>query len=217
MAIGAGSTIRFKVFQRVRDQQVLNVFFFDVVDVDPGATVPIPSWLARSFAQQYFAKIRPLQSNQLTYDRVEVDEVNGLDIGSWTFPDPSTGAVAFAALPPQDAISVQFVRGNRTTRHGWKRFAGVPETSTDNGIVTPGLQASWTSVLHDALMPEGFPVLRLDILNDEEEPAGFVDVRLIIWGGNDPGFPTGRKQNVVGFDVKPNISTQNTRKIGRGS
>lgn len=217
MAIGAGSTIRFKVFQRLREQQILNVYFFDVLAVSPGLTVPQPSFLAASFGEEYLATLRPLQSNQLIYDRVEVDEVNGTAIGSFIYPDPSTGAVNAASLPPMNAISIQLVRGDRTTRHGWKRIAGIPETATDNGVVTPSLQESWKAALLPILLPEGVPVKRFDMVNDGGVPAGYVDARLIIWGGNSPSFPMGRKQNVQSLDVKPNITTQNTRKVGRGA
>lgn len=217
MAIGVDSIIRFKNFHTFRGQQVLNVSFFRVTAIDPGAVVAVPSYLAKGWGELWWAQTSPQCDATLVYDRVEVDEVNGAAIGNYAYVGGQTGQVAGDAMPSFAAVSVQLLRGDRTTRHGWKRFAGVPESFCVDGALTSAAITAWQSVIRNLYMPTPVPVVDVNLVDPGDEVVGTVSLRAIIWGGNDPSFPTGRYQDVAGFDVKGEVSTQNTRKIGRGS
>jgi hypothetical protein len=217
MAIGVSSIIRFKNFHRFRDQMILNVSYFEVLAVDPGSVVAIPSYLAKGWGVKWFEALAGNFNVGLAFDRVELDEVNGVDIGNYAYVNDETGVVPGEALPVQDAVSVQFLRGDRTTRHGWKRFGGVPETFQAGGELTSGAITQWTTDMQTLYFPTLSPIVNVDLIDPGDDAIGSVGLRAIIWGGNSPAFPMGRYQPIEGILVKPNVSTQNTRKVGRGS
>jgi len=108
------------------------------------------------------------------------------------------------------------VRGDRTTRNGSKRFAGIGEISVANGVMSPALVGSWEAVGRELFLGE-LGVITVQMEDDEGTPLGENYLEPIIWGGNSPSFPLGRFQRVIGIRVNPNISSQNTRKRGRGA
>lgn len=216
MAIGVSSVIGMKVFYAQRGQVLMNHFHFRVVALESGSVVSQPTNLARGFGVQFMALNRLWQSNALTYDRCEVEELNGTAIGVAPYSPGIVGAVAQEAMGPFVAVSVQKVRFDRTTRHGWIRLPGLPETSQVNGVINAPIVNQINDAIQGSLMPEGAPVLRVVQINDEGDDSTWVDLRLIIWGGNSPAFPLGRYQDVSALDVKNETSTQNTRKVGRG-
>lgn len=218
MAISVGSIIQFKTFGLIRAQQIMNSWHYAVQAISPGSVVTVPSDLAYGFATKWREQFQPILANSYTFDRVEVEEVNGVAIGSYAYPAGTTGTLVQEAFPPQDAVSIQLLRGDRTTRHGWKRIAGIPETAAAAGLLTTSYQTLVQNAIRPMIYPATVPPLvTVDLLDSEGEDIGTVDLRAIIWGGNSPSFPTGRYQVVQGFDVKPDITTQNTRKVGRGS
>lgn len=217
MAISPGSIIRFKNFHTFRDQEILNVSYFEVLAVDPGGVVAIPSYLAKGWGVKWFEALAGNFNVGLEFVRVEVDEVNGVDIGVYAYVNGEAGTVAGESMAPFDAVSVQFLRNDRTTRHGWKRFGAVPETFQAGGSLTSGAITQWTTDMQTLYYPNPVPIVTINQLDPSDDVVGTVDVRAIIWGGNSPSFPMGRYQPIAGFQVKPELSTQNTRKIGRGS
>lgn len=208
MAIGPGSILEARVFQRLQGQQVLNVTHFEVLE--EGAGVTTLTGFAQPFGELWYELFSEVQSNLLTYERVELYEVNGIEIDTYSWPTPPAGVQGGELLGTFEAVSVQLLRGSRATRHGWKRFAGVTEPMAVGGVLTAGLQVDYAvaaSTMFNSIVN----------LQDAVIPSRFINVRAIIWGGNDPAYPLGRFSDIVSVQVKNLISTQNTRKIGRGS
>ena len=191
MAISPGSIIRFKNFHEFREQQILNVSFFEVLAVDPGSTVAVPSYLAKGWAIKWFETLAPSFNVGLTFERCEVDEVNGVDIGVYAYVNDEAGVVAGEALPVQDAISVQFLRGDRTTRHGWKRFGAVPETFQNGGALTAAAITDWTGNMQTLYFPSPIPIVTVNLVDPSDDVVGTVDIRAIIWGGKLAQLPDG--------------------------
>lgn len=217
MAIGVSSIIRFKNFHQFRNQQVLNVSYFLVMAVDPGSVVSVPSYLAKGWAWKWYEALSGNLTQNLLFDRVEVDEVGGTAIGTYAYQNGEAGTVPGESMSSFDAVSVQFLRGDRTTRHGWKRFAGVPESFQSAGVLTSGAVAQWNTDMSTLYYPSPVPVVDVDLIDPADDVVGTVSLRAIIFGehiGNPPGS---RYQPIQGFEVKNELTTQNTRKIGRGS
>ncbi len=208
MPIGPSSIIEARVFQRLQGQQVLNVCHFEVLA--EGSGVATLTAFAQPFAELWYDTFSGLQSNQLTYERVELLEVNGIDIDVYAWGTPPAGVQGGEILGTFEAVSVQLIRGSRATRHGWKRFAGVTEPMALGGVLTGALQADYAAAASTVFNS-------VVSLVDPITPSRYINMRGIIWGGNSPDYPLGRYSDIIGVQVKNLISTQNTRKIGRGS
>lgn len=209
MPIGVSSIIQARLFQRVDNQVVLNVQHYMIEAME------VLSDDLSDYAEPMFtfweSTISPLQSVALTWERCELYEVNGLDFGIYAAPTPVPGEIGGNVNASFVAVSVQQVRASRATRHGWKRFSGVPETSTTGNILIPAMQAAWAAAAED-LFGGAFTLESSEF--PETRSITFVP---IIWGGNDPGYPLGRYSYIEDVVVKQNITTQNTRKRNRGS
>jgi len=208
MAIGPDSIIQLKFFQELLGQQVLNVQYYVVVS-ETGAVTSL-SGFAEAAYNLYTTTLDDLQSNQLIYRRVELYEVNGIEFDIYTPDVAETGNVGGEIMSSFNAISIRQVRNSRATRHGYKRLAGVSETIVANGQLTPtAFEAA--NIAGDILFHE--PQTWVSV----NEPTRSILVLPIIWGGNDPAYPLGRFSTVDAIVVNPWVSTQNTRKVGRGA
>lgn len=109
-------------------------------------------------------------------------------------------------LPPTNSVGVRLTVASRVTRPGQKRFWGVWEGDNEYGVLQPALYAA-----ADALA-----VKFSDNITLGSPVATGVLIPVIVH--NDP--ITGEyvsRQEVVGHAVSTYISTQNSRKFGRGA
>lgn len=82
--------------------------------------------------------LAPFLSNVVTFDSANFANLtNQVDIGSYNPPSPLVGSVVALPEPAQVALSFQYVRNSRVTRHGSKRFSGVADS-----LITDGSGAS---------------------------------------------------------------------------
>lgn len=209
MALGPNSILQYKHFQSFRGQQFLNVQYYVVLDMAlvgddlSDYAQPMFDWWAGEFS--------PQQVSGLTHVRGELYEVNGLDFGIYSPPAPIPGAVPSDGYPPYTAVKVQQVRASRATRHGWKRIGGIPENAAVNGTLTTPALDFWQAAAETLFLGN-------ETLESSEFPGTRdITVQPIIWGGNDPAYPLGRYSAIEDVVVSPELTTQNTRKIGRGA
>lgn len=208
MALTVSSILQYKHFQEFRGQEVLNIQYYRVLTLE-GPTTTL-SGFAEPLFDRYVENLAPFQSTGLTHTKGELYEVNGIDFDTFVPTVPPTGALAGDTLPPFNAVSIQQVRQTRATRHGWKRIAGITEAQQDDGILLPGVVTGLQTAAEELWSLNPF-------VEDPNNSARVMGLQSIIWGGNDVGFPLGRYSGIAGFVVNPEITSQNTRKIGRGS
>jgi len=218
MPITDGSIIRMKVFQEMQGQQILNVMHYEVTGGDIPVTDPAIVDLCRGYMDVWVAPLRARVTTALTWNRVECEVLNTPWYGVYAYPTPLAGLSASDPLPIFNACSIQHVRSNKITRHGWTRLAGMTETDNQAGNIS----LDWRNIVEDwadaVIRPAvGAGFVNLPLYSASDEQYGEVACQNIIWGGNDPGFPLGRYQATGSYVVKARISTQNTRKIGSGS
>jgi hypothetical protein len=133
--------------------EVLNVFYFSVGNLTTAPSLnDIAESFAIDFAEVLITAITPLQSNQLSHVRLDVNNLMEYetDFFSWTYETVYLGGQASGFSSSASAYSIQLTRTNRTTRHGSKRIAGVAEALVENNVITPtglALMATTTGVL----------------------------------------------------------------------
>ena len=209
MAIGVSSIIQAKLFQRQGSQQVLNVQHYFITAMETLADDL--SDYAQPMFNHWCTNLKPVQNVSLTWERCELYEVNGLDFGIYTPFQPIPGEIGGEPLPAFVTVKVQQVRQTRTTRHGWKRFSGLSETDTAGDQLLAAKLTNWTGAIGNVLTP------LLTLTSAEFPGTRNITLQPIIWGGNDPAYPQGRYSTIAGNVVSSTVTTQNTRKRGRGA
>lgn len=210
MAIGAGSLIEVAVGGMIFSQTWMNVHTFRVVgelgDVSAGA------W-AEAIWNDLKTTLRPLISAAHTsafqFSRCrELDVLTG-EYGEYGIPPgeragtgPSGGG---GTTPPFVAAGIRLTVGTRLTRPGQKRIPGADETEMNS--------ASWESAYMTKLNSHGFALSQASTLG---APALGSEIQPVVVS-KDPltGLPVAH-QDVIGYVTNPYVTSQNTRKIGRG-
>lgn len=207
MAIGAGSIVRVKWFQTLQSQNVVNIQYYSIDDASPG--VPTASDLARRYYDLWDGWILPHQSSDLSLQRCEIDEVNGVTFAQYVPSTPPVGGIVSTVVSPFAAVGIRQNRHDRTTRNGYKRIGGVPTSQNTGGQLAASYVTSWQN---DA--PKVFDDPQT--LTDYATESLYVHSVPIIWGGNSPAYPLGRIGYIDGLTINPKLTTQNSRKIGHG-
>lgn len=128
---------------------------------------------------------------------------NGLDMFVTEYTE--LGTAAGEAAPPFTAWSAKLIRQTKLTRDGYKRLAGIVESSMQDGVLTSAAVTAYTTWLGN--------VSPLNVTG----AAGTAVLTLGILGRNDDGtFDLGRFQIPSSIIVVPRITSQVSRKIGRG-
>jgi len=211
MGIPTGSLIEVSLVQTYLAQQVLNVFQY-AVDVPVGDADPVAVGNAWWNAVKAAYRALPQSSMGNVFDSVLVRQLNAPTgaYGQYAIPPAEqagtrTPTGAPESLPPFVAAAVRLVVGSRVTRPGQKRFAFLNEADNTDGrlissYVVP-LQALMTILVADMLLGA---------------PSALTDLHPIVVRKDAAGAVTAH-QPVVGYIINPWISSQNTRKIGRGA
>jgi len=116
-----------------------------------------------------------------------------------------TRGTAGEALPAQNAATARLVVGTRATRPGSKRFAGLLESDNASGV----LQTSYFNPL----------VALLNVMTVQMilgAPAATTELNPIITKKDNNGIVI-NSQAVTGYLINSEISSQNSRKTGRGA
>lgn len=207
MTMSVNNVIQLSVKSTFAGQRGLNVFHYQVTD--PQATYD-PTYVTTAFRVDVLAGLWANLNAGAVINAVEYrDLTNGVDL----YEDAGTlaGSLAGEALPPFACYAFRLNRTSAITRHGQKRFWGCPETSQANGVVIPAQVTAlnaWAAILAEPL------------LEDSQGQYNFGMVPVIVGRTlNAQGVYALdlNKLNYVGSAQFVSLSTQNTRKIGRGT
>lgn len=193
--------------QTLEGQQVLNVYHYKQVSEPTSGT----SILALGDAFYTFVQL-PMFSVQ-----TEFLQHVGLRIINLDNPDEfalvtegETGTVPGETLPPFCSWAFRYNRSSRLVRNGQKRIGGVPEGFNDNGVATG------TALTLLPLLAIGMGALITDTVTTASFTPRIVHKATDAGPGGDPPA-TVRADYAVASVEYTRISTQNTRKFGRGA
>lgn len=163
-----------------------NVFYYQslgLVDV----TTPMND-IAHALILKLYTPLAAVITAQVLISDSYVKNLNTLEEGAFSTDGTTVGTKAGDALPPFNAYSFIYRRANATTRHGHKRFAGVPELQQAQGVITdPGtlgqlndLAAALQAPLDDGeglnASAELWPIIYSQYLNGELRPTPVVNL-----------------------------------------
>lgn len=185
----------------------LNVFQYRVTGDTPFSLLDYGQDICNAWYAAQVALLQPITSTLVSWrDLTIVNLSQPLEIWLGIADDLSAGAVSGDCLPP--AVSWGFIlrRSDRTTRNGYKRFWGVPESLQVNGQPA-GAAITALPVIADALgaalpltglgVPDISIILAPEIVR--KDATGAMTLHQPVYDGQ---FRT--------------IGTQNSRKFGRG-
>jgi len=199
---------RLRSFWETTGDQFLNVFHY-LVTVDTGTMTLAGSGqnIIDDWAGDYTSYLQDIISSEITFSGIDITNLSDPDeIFVGDFTAPFSGGVTGDVLPPFAAWAFIKRRATAVTRNGQMRLAGVPESLQVNGVATaPAVEDldafagifqvgfSAAATLPEAFNAQFFPrIVR-------KTPTGGLDV----------------VNGITGVEYT-RISTQNTRKFGRG-
>lgn len=191
--------------QTTNPDLALNVYHYRV---ESGILTISPATIAQFWWNDCKTVIKNLQTNDLLHIRVTCKNLeNPADYGEYLIPvgeQPGTNSSGDTQAR-QAAIGITFRGETVLTRPGGKRIAGIPEAaSADWGSLVP-------SFITAAVDYGDHMIAQLNSLT----PA-FVLVPVIVGFPNDDR-PARVENDINGYVINPYITSQNTRKIGRGA
>lgn len=208
MTLTVGQVVRITDEQVLSSQQVINVYFYEITGIAPGDPLEIEE-VSQGWWDAVKATLRACQAPSLQHISVTAEALGGdKDFHEYTIPPgerAGTSGFIGQQSPTFESYSFTLVPATRQTRPGSKRIAGVNTDAVgDFGQVVP----SQLAILEDFADVLGAPV-NVGVLGTSE-------ISPIIYRPSD-GINPPVKNPVVGVRVVSRVTTQNTRKIGRGS
>lgn len=210
MALSAGSLVEITLVQQRSSDTFLNVFQYEI-DAAPGVVNAID--LATGWWNHVKIAWRAIvASNFGTYFRsVRVLELNNSAgaFGDWNIPTGESAGTraptaAPQALPPFNAAGIRLLVGSRLTRPGQKRIYGLTEADSDEGLLTAAYQVLLNSL--------GTVISAPMVL---AAPVAGVTLQPIV-ASKDAAGTVINSQAITGFLINQYVTSQNTRKTGRG-
>lgn len=211
MTIGVGSLIEVSLEMLMQGQQTMNVYQYEVVSW-PGSVTPVQA--AEGWWNHVKADYRAMcwTGYGSPFRAVRILELNNPsgDYATFDVPtaeQPGTRVVAGSPemSPPFCAAGIQLTVGSRVTRPGQKRFPFLLENDMANGaltvVFTPLANALATTIVTSMVLGA---------------PAALVDLLPIVTRKDASGAVIAH-QPVGGYLLNPNVTTQNSRKFGRGA
>lgn len=130
--------------------EIMNVYYYRCGSLDDAFFLSeVAEIFSTNFADVVLSLVTPLQSNQVSHVRLEVNNLMdyATDFFSYSYDTPILGVTLDGYSAANEALSVQLVRTNRTTRHGSKRFGGISEGYiVNNALAGAGIAAMNTLV-----------------------------------------------------------------------
>ena len=189
-------------------QQVLNVYHYHYPDLP---LVPGAQSIAEAFNDDIVPLVAACQSDTVLHERVAVEQLGSLTDYYELATTVTTGDLTGESLPVFNALRLDYVRASKETRSGSKRIAGLIETWVSGDFLTATgatERAALASALGDMLTVGIFTV----------EPV-ILGIRYV--PDTDPKIPLPVSEWVYnpisGVVVNSEITTQNSRKRGRGA
>lgn len=212
MPIIANEILKLVDVQSYDGQQILNVYHFRAnTNISPSSGNAAQKWW--DFVK---ATLRPLQISQLTHQYVTLESLDGdktfyhYDIPSGervgTYATSGDAEAAFVAYP------FRLTTNSRLVRPGSKRICGVSEGATDPlGVLSAGVLALMNAL--GAIMIQTVPILPLNVESMDPVIVGFPHPAT----AHRPARLAREITLITGYNLPPVVTTQNTRKRGRGS
>lgn len=199
-----GDVFRITLCAEMFSQDVCNVFFYTVAFWTGNVTL---EEVLDEFIATVVEPVRAVQSNSVVYTEVSIADAMDPAV-YFEMPYTSVGAESGAAgMPSYVAYGFKLVRTDRTTRNGYKRFAGVTENQvTGNNIVTPGA-AAFTDI-EDGLAAD------LAVTGGGGGTATLAPA-IVRMSPLDP-YQVSEVNLVSAAEMAVYVTTQNSRKVGRG-
>lgn len=188
--------------QRYIGQDVLNVYYYKQI----GGLGGDAETLVGLFQSFILPAILTIQNDQLTHISLACRNLDDpMDFFVQVFLVPQAGTWLDPGGPPFIAASFMYHRAQLNVRNGWKRFAGVPNDQIDGGTPSASYATACAGIVDD-------------LFANPVDGAQNVWTPLIMRKTYDPltGITTYTDFPVASVSFR-GISTQNTRKIGRGS
>lgn len=211
MALAQFDLIEIVMNMRFQAQETLNIFQYSIQSIPVTVTAV---QLAEGWWNHVKATYRALQlaSQPDTFISVRVRELNDAvgDYAEFDIPTAEklgtrANPAAAELMPSFNSAGVRLVVGSRTTRPGQKRFPFL--TESDN--VAGTLQAAYKALLVSHMAILSAPMVL-------GAPAALTDLYPIVTKKDALGTVSAY-QFVTGYIINNNITSQNSRKVGRGS
>lgn len=189
-------------------QELLNVWHYRVSDVTGGTTLDGDAQaIANDYAAEWLSTISPGLSTAFSFIGIRMTNLSDPDeFAEATFTTPVVGATGGDYLPPFYTWGIELKRASRSTRNGRKALSGVAESNVSSGAPTSAAVTFFNSVAINAATP---------LLLDFGSPLKTLDlVPIIVRRG--AGFSV-LATNEISNGVFKGLTTQNSRKTGRGS
>lgn len=210
----SGAKLQIALEMRNWNQQTMNVWYYDVT----GAITDVPAAdIAQAWWNHVKGAYRGLGVSTIVEQRFVAVHVRDADnpmgeAASWNIPvgeqvgtrtAPSTGG---DALPPYVAVTGRLGVGSRVTRAGSKRFPFALEADNLNGVASAAFvtlcQAVLTACTVGVIL--GAPALAVELVP-------------VVRGVGNSNPPVVSYQRIISTQVNTYLSTQNSRKFGRGA
>lgn len=208
MTILTGDIVEIIDEQTYDGQQVLNRYFYEVMTID--ATIdPTPALIAEEWWTLVQTDLLATQNDGVVHTQIRAEVRTGdLEYGQYVIPSgDGTGVLACSGdyLSPFIAYGIGLTGASRITRPGSKRVVGACEDHIeDYGVLNSsifGAVEAFADQITATLFGGGL---------------GTTSLRPIIWRP-PTGVALGVVNPITGYIVNPVLTTQNTRKRGRGS
>jgi hypothetical protein len=208
--IGAGSIVEISVIGLCLDQTTMNVFQYEAGSVPAGTTA---SQIGEAYWNHVKTTYRGLCPTVFSgyFRTIKVVELNDPEgaYGEYTIPSGERGGTrnpgsANTPLPAFAAVGMRLSVASRATRPGQKRFPFVTEEDNDYGQLSAGIisAANALGAVLSTTMTLG-------------APAALATLKPIIVRKDITGAVVAQ-QDVVGYIVNPFVTSQVSRKPGRG-
>jgi len=198
--MAVGDVYRVLDYQAMFGSQILNVYYYEQVAAFTPDIVE-----SESFIQDWFTEMQPaileVQNDIVTHPTITISSLASFT-DFWSATNGGAGQVSGECLPPFVCWAIRLNRVSRIVRNGQKRYAGVSESQQENGIIGTGTPTTNLELLAEKLAT---------IIDHDGVPTWKpIIVRLA------PGDVVTAKSDIAGGTVV-GISSQNTRKYGRGA
>jgi len=211
MAITEGTLLEVTLDGLFGTTQVMNVWQFEVGGTFSGITA---GSVANAWWQHMKSSYRALVSDGSgpAFTRVKVRDLSDPtgDYGEYAVPTNEQAGTRSTAgsefLPFFNAAGARLTVGTRVTRPGQKRFPWLVETDSQSGVLT----ATPTTLVNN-ILDAAIPTLTLGA------PALGMDLNSIVVRKDPATGEVTAYQPVTGWAINPYVTSQVSRKRGKGS
>jgi len=167
-----------KLKSALSGQALLNVFGYTQVNVGAGSAGDLNT----GFESNIIPALKALTNENLAFIGLETANLDDpTDFENVLFTQPDIGAISGDVYPPYMAYTFRYNRASTVYRNGAKRFAGVPEAASANGVTLatgyPALVAALGTALESDIV-EGGNTYRPGIIRKQHDPPhGYIE-----WG-----------------------------------